>query len=643
MSRPIVFLLGVFFMALPPPSRAAEEVSVDIRQFALGGVYNFGSEPAWLQVSVKDTSSRLQPLRLQIQQLNLLAEASPIADTINSPQTLEPGETRILDFPMNLGAGDARHSVIYVQAISSDGRVLGRTARTFGNTTQGQIIVLLCGTPSTCTSIQQAILFTGSPAEQTRKSRELRLIQLTDPPPVGWAYERASTVILAAPVSRYSVAQREALELFMLRGGRLVIIEDLLDEPAGSPSFLSTYREHFAADRDARVFLGSFLRIRTASIPKLGDFLSLSQDNQNSLEVEDSAPEYADRVRVRYQASLFNNSPEIPRWLMMRAGTSFRFPSFFTLLFATLAYIAVTGIINFVVLRRIGRPELGWISIPGFAFLFSLLLYFIAVRTHPSNYGLDQMTIYEMTDLSPLSSSSALVRVSSPSRSDLRLSMPATVTQSVPGQGFQLNLAPRFRLASDQFLHSEIELSDRRKIPFELRRWSFRDFAFKNQHRFAGTIYRDSLGRLHNETGVNFRQAVVVDADDVFTISNFPAGAVVDLARTPHIPYEAATGRLGQPYPSPPFRFNQLQYNSPVPAAADLSRFKNEYEALSGQPLSALELLRGWPAVGKLTFSETKAAFLGLADSPSIDATLPGRVPTEKSASLVIVTFEAWP
>jgi hypothetical protein len=633
MPRRILFLLFLLLLAHPASLRAADEVSVTVRQFALGGAYSFGSDPVWLQVSVKNASARPQSFQLQIQQLNLPADASPMADTINSPQTLQPGETRTLDFPINLAQGDSHHSVIYVQAIANDGTILGRTARTFGDPTMGRVIVLLCGTPSVCSSIQQAILLTGSPAEQTRKSREFRLIQLTDPPPVGWAYQRASTVVLAAPASRLAAAQRDALELFMLRGGRLVIIEDLLDEPAGSPSFLSVYRRHFPADRRAPVSHGNFLRIRSTSIPKLADALAPDQDSGNS--EADALRERMGQSRVRYQAS------EMPRWFMMRAGTSFRFPSFFTLLFCTLAYIAITGIINFVVLRRLGRPELGWISIPGFALLFSLLLYFIAIRTHPSNYGLDQMTIYQMTDLSPLATSSALVRVSSPSRSELRLSVPATVTQS--GPGFASDFSPPLRFSPNRFAHSEIELSDKYRIPFPLRRWAFRDFDFKDQHRFAGTIYRDSVGRLHNETGVNFRQAIVADQNDIFVLSSFPDGAVVDLAQVQHVPYESATARFGQPYPAPPFPFDQLHYSPPAPSAEEVARFTREYAALSGQPLSALELVRGWPSVGKFTFSESKAVFLGLADSPSLAATLPGRTPAEKSASLVVVTFEVWP
>lgn len=640
MLRRSLLLLGLLLFAYPAYSRAAHPVSLTITQFALGGAYSFGSEPVWLQLSVKNTSPRSQSFQLQIKQLNLLADASPITDTINSPQTLQVGESRTLDFAVNLTQGDVRHIVLYVQALSPDGVILGRTARAFGETTQGQVIALLCGSPAICSSIQQAILLTGSPVEQTRKSRQLRLIQLTDPPSAGWAYIGASTVIVAAPASRFSGAQRDALELFLIRGGRLIVIEDLLAEPAPSPSFLSAYRQHFPAERQARVSRGLFLHLRSSSIPKLSSFLFPSDDIQNA--PADALQENAAQAAARYQVQ-FNSAPELPRWLMTRAGTSFRFPSFFTLLFCTLAYIALTGIINFVVLRRIGRPEIGWISIPGFALLFSLLLYFIAIRTHPSHYGLDQMTVYQMTDLSPLSTSSAMVRVSSPSRSSLLVSTPAAVTQSIPSQGFQFNIGPRFNLTSDQSLFSQIELTDTRQLPFPLRRWSFRDFNFKDQHRFPGTIYRDSAGRLHNDTGVNFRQAVVADRDDIFLLSNFPAGAIVDLATVPHLPYESATGRHAQSYPAPPFPFDHDHYNPPPPTEQEVAQFTHEYEALPGQPLSALELLRGWPSVGKCAFSETKAAFLGLADSPSIGATLPGRAPAEKSVSLFIVTFEVWP
>lgn len=105
-----LFLLAVVLLAHPAPSHAADEVPVTIRQLALGGAYSFGSDPVWLQVSVKNASPRLQSFRLQMQQLKLFAEASPMGDTINSPQTLRPGEERSLDFPINLARGDAHHN-----------------------------------------------------------------------------------------------------------------------------------------------------------------------------------------------------------------------------------------------------------------------------------------------------------------------------------------------------------------------------------------------------------------------------------------------------------------------------------------------------------------------------------------------------
>jgi len=137
MPRRTLAFLALLFLALPASLHAADEVVLNIRQFALGGAYSFGSDPVWLQVSVKNASSRPQSFDLQIQQLNLLADASPMADTIHSPQTLQSGEARILDLPINLVRGDSRHSVIYLQAIANKGTILGRTARTYGDATEG--------------------------------------------------------------------------------------------------------------------------------------------------------------------------------------------------------------------------------------------------------------------------------------------------------------------------------------------------------------------------------------------------------------------------------------------------------------------------------------------------------------------------
>src|SRR6476660_6292177 len=146
--RALFFL--ICFLAGPPFSLASDDLTLSIRQFGLGGAISYLPEPIWLQLSVKSNSPRPLSFRLKIQQLDLNPDAVPWADTINSPQSLEPSAERILDVPVNLASADPRHSVLYIQAVATDGTILARTARVLGEPTQGHVLALLCGTPAIC-------------------------------------------------------------------------------------------------------------------------------------------------------------------------------------------------------------------------------------------------------------------------------------------------------------------------------------------------------------------------------------------------------------------------------------------------------------------------------------------------------------
>jgi hypothetical protein len=180
-----------------------------------------------------------------------------------------------------------------------------------------------------------------------------------------------------------------------------------------------------------------------------------------------------------------------------------------------------------------------------------------------------------------------------------------------------------------------------------LRKWSFTELNFSGSRRFAGTISRDSAGRLHNDTGISFRQAIVVDQEDIFVLASFSAGAAVDLTQVPRRSYRNEAGRsvnrLPQ-YPGPPFAFHKPDEEKFQNwSEAETKRMEEEWDNLGTQPFSLIELLRGWSRNGDDVFSETKAVFFGLSDQATIGPSLREKSPDRKSASLTVVTFGAWP
>jgi hypothetical protein len=68
-------------------------------------------------------------------------------------------------------------------------------------------------------------------------------------------------------------------------------------------------------------------------------------------------------------------------------------PSVWQLVLFLLLYTAIIGPINFLILRRINRRELAWITIPALVLLFSAVTFFTGFRTRGNNATLNIMSV----------------------------------------------------------------------------------------------------------------------------------------------------------------------------------------------------------------------------------------------------------
>jgi hypothetical protein len=402
--------------------------------------------------------------------------------------TLAPGEERIVAVPLPIYS--APHAVIYVEARDARGWPLGRTGRRLPQSTDGQIIGMICTTPELCSDIRKTILLSGSPDEQTHKSQALRLVQLLDPPSDDWAYPVESVVIVATPAARLSERQREALHLFMLRGGKIVLVDEQLGDATaslgqgpGDPSaaqFLGAYRKQYPVGIIRTVGNGGFAHFASASTPSFSDFL-------RPLGFSESTPE---ELRHRFATTVLagrSSAEETEaRWLERRLGTSFRFPSFMEILIWMIGYILLVGVVNFFVLRRIGRPEWAWISIPALAIVVSTLVYVSSERHRPRNFGVDEMAVYRMDSLSPETTALARLRISAPGRSIVAPQLPAQWVRLIPNRGiFDSSLV--FQAAASPSIE-QVRVGKLWEAEFPLRRWSFSDLDFRSHRRFYCSI-----------------------------------------------------------------------------------------------------------------------------------------------------------
>ena len=619
---------------------AADSVHLKITHIGLEGIYSAASEPTWVEVSARNNTARPVSFRMSIVELNLFNEARPSSEVVTVPLELAASETREISVPLHINAEP--HAVLYVQALDGSGNTIGRTAIKLGGKPEGEYIAMLCANGEICRKIREAILLSGSAEEQTHKSSSLRLLELSKAPPAGWAYSPADIIILATPASQLSNAQRDALEIYMRRGGKLVLIDDQSGNGAATAGtrLLEAYRARTAEGKDLTVGEGLLAHLKSVSGREFSDYFRPLGFTPNTPE------EIRAALQGRMTGKTSGEPGQLNLWLIHRLGTTFHFPSFFELLCWIIGYLVLGGIVNFVILRRIGRPDWAWVTLPGLAVLFSLLLYAVGVRNHPSHFGIDEMTVYRLDSLSPLALTTSRVRVSAPVRSVVHPVLPGDVVLGIGRR-------PRFQFAGGQFLLngqsaflSEIQIGANWETSFLLRRWSFRDLEFEGQRRFAGTVLRDAQGRMRNETGIHFRQALVADGRDVFFLGEFPAGAVVDLGHVPHHPYEEQSGRVTSNnvpnFPAPPFAF-RLQVMPESASEEWMKRSDEEFKNLKDQPFALSELIRGWPKHGEIVFSETKAVFFGLSSEPTLGATLREREAVRKAASLVVVTYGEWP
>jgi hypothetical protein len=656
-------LLVLLLIALSPASRSADAVSIKIREFGLENVYASNGGPTLVSFDVRNTTMQGIPTSLTVDEVSITNDSNSVTTSIDMAFQLLPGEERTFRVPLQITPpNNESRLVLYIEARGQDNLIIGRTARLVGPKIDGRIMGLICSTPELCRTIQQSILLSGTAEEQTYKSQTLRLIQLTDPPSESWAYAPANVIILAAPVARFSPSQLEALELFVRNGGTLVFVEDQVADtvsrdPGTNPaltsfsladanrmnrnlSFLERYRRRSPFGHSLLIGNGRVIRVPSVTSK---EFSAYTRPLGFSVTTPEETRRQFPRKEKDNQGADFTQT----LWLMKRLGTTFKFPGFLEILLWMIGYILVVGAVNFVLLRRLGKPELGWLTIPAIAICASILIYVTSARHRPRNYNLDDMVVYHMDDLSSLATAQARMRVSSPRRSSVEPVVPAEWIYDIPARGFRsdfVDFAPARQFNANVQSYF-LDRSWRTRI--SLRKWSFTDLDFFSSHRFAGTVSRDSAGRLHNDTGISFQQAIVADKQNVYLLGAFPSGAAVQIDQLPHLDYAKESGhsinRVPE-YPGPPFPFVRTQPPEGVRVfVVGNKRIEEEWDKLATQPFSLVELLRGWPTNGDDVFSETKAVFFGLSNQATLGSSLEGVSPERKSASLTIVTFGTWP
>src|SRR5207249_681128 len=119
-------------------------------------------------------------------------------------------------------------------------------------------------------------------------------------------------------------------------------------------------------------------------------------------------------------------------WVGRRLARAPVFPSLATVGLALVAYVVVVGVVNFGVLRRRGRPEWAWLTVPALAILFAAAFYAGAARHRPRAFHLDEIALRWMDDRSDVAAIQETLRLSSAGRAAVRLGVPGEAVLTGP-------------------------------------------------------------------------------------------------------------------------------------------------------------------------------------------------------------------
>ncbi|HYA94919.1 MAG TPA: DUF4350 domain-containing protein [Terriglobales bacterium] len=350
----------------------------------------------------------------------------------------------------------------------------------------------MCASEDVCKTAQSQIQFSGTIEERADKNRQTAFEVVADPRDHWWAYSPGRAIVLAMPLAKLAPAQRNALEGFLRRGGRLV----LLEQEIADAGFLSAYRQTPAPPNGQSVGKGTLFRVSGLSSSTLGDVFA----GRNLLGVINPSYRWRDPTQMN--------------WLRGRFAAVFNFPRLRWLLIWLAAYIVIIGVLNFAILRRLRRLEWGWITICVLALLFAVGFYFSSASRRPSGFRLDNLAVYNLDARSPLAAADYSLRISAPERRNvlIRVADPAVFTYSSPEMDSQAQIWVEMnRPGRGVDRGDDIRLGPPRQIELSLLKWSFRDLSLEGLHEFPGTLHMIGPNRLRNDTGQRFSEAVYLD------------------------------------------------------------------------------------------------------------------------------------
>lgn len=400
----------------PPAAAAAQEDAAEVSLTVTAGHDGYYKEGAsWVPVLVAVAN-----------------DGSPIEGELRVVTGSGPSNRVVYSSPISLPTqSDKRvHLYVYVQGITDR-----LTVRLLDE--QGDAIIAAEGDLDRLQA--DALLYgvvSGEPASLAylenvagdRPEAAVALLDLDDLAPVAAAWNALDVLVLTnVDSARLTSEQREALEGWVSTGGQLVV--------AGGPGWRQTTtaladlmpvtvtgsesRDDLPAlralggvpFRDPGPYVVAAGRLRDGSLLLYENELPLLARRSHGagavyfLALDPSLAPLLDwQGNEQLWSEIATRAAPLPFWAQgarnsysaaqaLRSLPSLRLPSGLGLSLFLLFYVIVVGPVNYLVLRRLGRREWAWLSIPAIILFFSLMAYLTGFRLRGNTVVLNEMSI----------------------------------------------------------------------------------------------------------------------------------------------------------------------------------------------------------------------------------------------------------
>lgn len=577
------------------PALASSDVQIS--EVGLKGYFS-ASAPSPVTVAVK-VPSGVDSIKLDFTaSLKQREEITPMrVDHFSARADVKGGELAQITVPLLLPGWYSDRSTLTVDVSDFAGHKIGSSSvdlNAFRQLPSENLVAIFCTEHTACDEAQSQISFSGSQDEVASKNQNFKFVALQLPREHWFEYTAAKFVVVAGAVAGWTPAQRFALEGFVRSGGTVM----LLEKECSDPAFLAPYRAGP---------INGLVRIGKGRLHRVG-----------SLQSKELGPLFAGKNLQTAALPIINNFTPDP--LRRELAVSFDFPRLRWFILWLAVYILIVGVGNFGLLRRFHRVEWGWVTTTAIAVLFAIGFYFVSSRNRPRQVTLDNIAVYWMDDKSPNAWENIGLRVSSPERQQLDISVgdDAFLASSVPVNSGVSNADIATEITREQQLEPgwEVQLGPPIQTALSLFRWSFSDLDLQTFHKFAGTVTIDQGFHLKNATGQPFREALYLDfeGNKMYEIPSLGDGEQVDLNTLEPSPIWSREHPVRGEY-------TVGMYTRPADASQKPWHLKN-------LPYSGFD------------FNRARRVFVGLSDAPVPPVTIPGTSYVQHNFALTVVAMD---